>query len=115
ALPEVLAPSTATCTNVGGSFQFVPEGLTFDGSTDLIVTVTADELGGDTRSALVHIDHTESDLALVAQQNYSFETDTDGWSTVSGTFTRKTGGGAGGTSAYMASSDTVDNTCDVVQ
>ena len=115
ALPEVLAPTTATCTNVAGSFQFIPQGLTYDGSTDLLFTVTADELGGDTRSALVHIEHTESDLSLVSAETFNFETDTNGWTTTSGTFVRKTGGGANGTSAYMASSDQVDNSCDVVQ
>jgi len=114
-LPEVLQPTTATCTNVGGSFQFIPQGLTFDGSTDLVFTVTADELDGDTRSALVHIEHTESDLVLVSQQIYSFETDSSGWTTTSGTFVQKTGGGASGTSGYMASSDQIDNACDVVQ
>ena len=114
-LPAIISPSLASCTTVDGSFQFQPQGLTFDGAIELIVEITADELGGDTRSKLVRIEHTESDLAFVASQTFSFESDADGWVTTSGTFVRTTGGGANGTSAHMSSSDSLDGQCDVVQ
>jgi hypothetical protein len=98
-----------------GSFQVQMQGLTFDGSTDILVEVGADELGGDTRTKLLHITHTESDLIQVASQTFSFETDMEGWQATHGTFVRKTGGGANGTNAHISSSEDLDDQCDVVQ
>jgi len=105
----------ATCTVAEGSFQVQMQGLTFDGSTDIQVEVGADELGGDTRTKILHITHTESDLVQVASQTWSFETDMEGWTATHGTFVRKTGGGANGTNAHISSSEDLDNQCDVVQ
>jgi S-layer homology domain len=113
-LPAPIAPTAASCTVVDGSFQIQPQGLTFDGSTDILIEVAADELG-DTRSKLIHLTHTESDLVSVASQTFSFEADEEGWTATSGTFVRKTGSGANGTNAHMSSSENLDNQCDVVQ
>ncbi|MCP4664546.1 MAG: hypothetical protein GY856_54875, partial [bacterium] len=53
---------------------------------------------------------------LVPSQSYTFETGTDGWTTIQGTFNRSsTGGGAGGTSWYEQSSASLDNQCDQIQ
>jgi len=113
-LPSVIVPSLATCTVAQGSFQVVAQGLTYDGESDFLVEVTADELDGATRSQLVKMLHTESDIAPVASVTYSFETDRQGWTTLSGTFDRTLGAGANGTGAYMASSSQVDGACDIV-
>jgi hypothetical protein len=115
ALPAPIAATVATCTIAEGSFQIQPQGLTYGGTTDIVVEVTADELGAETRSKLIHVTNTESDLAQVATQTFSFETDAEGWTTTNGTFARQTGGGAVGTSAHMSSSENLNNQCDVVQ
>ena len=114
-LPATISASLAACTTSGASFQFQPQGLTYDSIIELIVEVTADELDGDTRSKLISISHTESDLEFVASRTFSFETDQDGWQTTSGTFVRTTGGGANGTAAHMSSSDSLDGQCDIIQ
>jgi hypothetical protein len=114
-LPFPIAASLDTCTTVDSSFQVQPAGLTFDGATELLVEVTADEFGGQTRSLLVRIEHNEGDLALVPTQTFSFETDQEGWITTSGTFERATGGGASGTLAHMTSSANLDNHCDAIE
>jgi len=112
--PSTIAPTMATCTVAQGSFQVIPQGLTFDGESDFLVEVTADELNGDTRTQLVKLFHTESDLVLVPTATYSFEADRQGWTTLSGTFNRILGAGANGTLAHMSSSDDVANACDIV-
>jgi hypothetical protein len=114
-LPSVIAPTVASCTVAAGSFQIQPQGLTFNGSTDILVEIGADELGGDTRTKLIHVTETESDLIQVASRTFSFETDAEGWTTTAGTFVQQGGGGALGTSAHMSSSENLDSHCDVVQ
>jgi hypothetical protein len=103
-----------TCSVSGGSFQVIPSGLTFDGESDFLVEVTADELNGETRSQLIKMVHTESDLSLVPTVTYSFEDGRDGWTTLSGTFDRITGSGANGTNAHMSSSSDTAFVCDTV-
>jgi S-layer homology domain len=114
-LPAPIAGSVASCTGTDGSFQVQMQGLVFDGTTDILLEVGADELGSETRSRLIHISHTESDLTQVASQTWSFETDAEGWTTTFGTFVQQGGGGANGTSAHMSSSEDLDSHCDVVQ
>jgi len=67
------------------------------------------------RTTLLTIQHTESDLALVASRTFSFEVDEEGWTTESGTFVRTTGSGANGTNAHMSSSSDLDDQCDVAR
>ena len=71
--PAPIAATMPTCTVSGGSFQVIPSGLTFDGESDFLVEVTADEFNGETRSQLIKMVHTESDLSLVPTVTYSFE------------------------------------------
>ena len=87
----------------------------FDGSTEILVEVTADELEPDTRTALLTIQHNESDLELVASRTFSFEVDEEGWTAESGTFVRTTGSGANGTNAHMSSSSGHDEQCDIAR
>jgi hypothetical protein len=114
-LPAPIASSLAACTVSEASFQIQPQGLTFNGTTDILVEVTADELEGDTRTKLLHVTSTESDLAQVASHTFSFETDEEGWTVKSGTFVRQGGGGAVQTQFHMSSSEEQDNQCDVIQ
>jgi hypothetical protein len=115
ALPSPIATSLATCTLAQGSFQIIPSGLTFDGETDILVEVTADELAGQTRSQLFKIFQTESDLESFATKTFTFETDREGWETQSGTFERDPSSGAHGTAVHMSSSSNTDGACDVVR
>jgi hypothetical protein len=114
-LPAPVSASLASCTTADAAFQIQAEGLTFDGFTDIVVEVAADELGGDTRSKLIRIQHNESDLEFVSSRTFSFEVDEEGWETVSGTFVRTTGSGANGTNAHMSSSSELDNQCDITR
>ena len=114
-LPATVAADLATCTVADGVFQIQAQGLVFDGTTQILVEVTADELEPDSRTTLLTIQHTESDLALVASRTFSFEVDEEGWTTESGTFVRTTGSGANGTNAHMSSSSDLDDQCDVAR
>ncbi len=115
ALPAPIAASMATCTVAQGSFEVIPEGLTFNGQTEFLVEVAADELGAETRSQMITFSQTESDLAATATQTFGFESGREGWITTSGTFNRILGSGADGTSAHMSSSTNMADACDVVQ
>jgi len=44
----------ATCTVAQGSFQVIAQGLTFDGESDFLVEVTADELLGVLQRTIEH-------------------------------------------------------------
>ena len=113
--PATIAATLDSCETVDGSFQIVPQGLVFDGDSDFLVTIAADELGADTRTRLIRLSHTESDLAPVTSQTFSFEADTEGWTTISGTFNRVTGAGGNGTSAHLSSSSNAHDRCDVTR
>ncbi len=114
-LPAPIAATMATCTVAPGFFEVVPQGLTYDGQTDFLVEITADELGAETRSQMISFGQTESDLALTATQTFGFEPGREGWITTSGIFNRLLGSGADGTTAHMSSSSNTAFVCDVVQ
>jgi trimeric autotransporter adhesin len=114
-LPSPIAATLATCSVADSSFQVIAQGLTFGGESDFLIEVTADEFAGGTRSQLVKLFHTESDLSLVPSVTYSFEDGRDGWTTTNGTFNRILGSGANGTSAHMQSSSSTNGACDIVQ
>ena len=114
-LPSPIASSLPTCSVASGSIQVDSFGLTFDGTSDFLVEVTADELDGDTRTQPIHMTHTESDLVLVPSVDYSFESDRQGWVTTAGTFNRILGSGANGTVVHMSSSSGAPFACDIVQ
>ncbi len=113
--PSTIASSFPAYAVTQGSFQVIPSGLTFDGESDFLVEVTADEFGGSTRSQVFKATQTESDLESVASRTFTFETDLEGWTAESGTFDRVTGSGAAGTAAHVSSSSNLANACDVVR
>jgi hypothetical protein len=113
-LPKVIAASLATCVSASGTFDFVPHGLAFDETTQLRVEVTADQLGGQTRSTIVTVNNTESDFQFNANRTFSFEADFEGWVVTSGTFTRQPGG-AQGTGFHISSSECLDEQCDAIR
>jgi hypothetical protein len=114
--PVPVASSLSTCGTATGSFSFRPQDLTFDATAELLVTFTADELFPETRTALLREAHVESDFAARASRTFSFETDLEGWQVVEGTWSRTSdGGGAGGTSFHVRSSQGLDDQCDRIQ
>jgi hypothetical protein len=113
--PVLAASSLSSCHAATASFAFVPQGLSFDATGELLVTFTADELP-EARTARVLFAHAESDFAQRATHTWSFETDLEGWQVAEGTWTRSSaGGGANGTSFYVRSSQGLDNQCDRIQ
>ncbi|MCP4557821.1 MAG: hypothetical protein GY836_20630, partial [Herbaspirillum sp.] len=114
--PAAISPSTLGQGATGtGSFSFTAGGLSSGETLTFTVEVTANELAAS-KSAGLDVLSTETDLTLVPAQSYTFETGTDGWTTIQGTFNRSSsGGGAGGTSWYEQSSANLDNQCDQIQ
>ncbi len=113
--PSAISPSTLGEGATGsGSFSFTAGGLSFGETLTLQVEVTADELAASKLADLV-VTSTETDLSPVASQTYSFESGTEGWTTLQGTFVRENGGGALGTTWFEQSSANLDNQCDQIQ
>ena len=115
--PSAISPPILNPNETGSGFvsftagDLVPEEiLTFQ------IEVTADELASS-RLAYFSVDSTETDfLVLTASKTWDFETDLDGWSVIQGTFNQKnSGGGANGSSGYMASSANLDMQCDEIR
>ncbi len=116
ALPASLSPALAGCGRAPGSFAFTAQGLTTNDTLEFGVEVTGDELDGRVVSQLVRVPGSETSLERHANMAFDFETDLDGWQVVEGTFQRTdTGGGAQGTSFYVASSDNLANQCDAIR
>ena len=114
--PAAISPSPLPQGATGsGSFALVAGGLVPGETLTLQVEVTADELAASKVADLV-VTSAETDLTLVPSLTYSFETGTEGWTTVQGTFNRSSaGGGAGGTSWYEQSSAFLNDQCDQIQ
>jgi hypothetical protein len=114
--PSALSPSTLAEGATGsGSFSFTAGGLTFGETLMFQVEVIADEMATSMLADLTLLS-TESDLQLVASHTWDFESDLDGWELVQGTFNQTTsGGGANGSSGYVASSANLDNQCDQIR
>ena len=113
-LPVSIAGSLAQCEEADASIRILPRGMLFGEETQLQLDVTTDEIAPQTRSLLVTIPAVETDTQSVASRTYSFETDLEGWSVVSGTFTRQSGGGGDGV-FHVSSSEFLDNACDIVR
>jgi hypothetical protein len=113
-LPLTIAASLTDCATANGSFNFIPSGMNFGETIQLRLTITADQLGGQTRTLVVSAGQVESDLQAVASRTYNFETDLSGWTVQTGTFTRKTPG-ANATAFHLSSSEFLDNQCDIVR
>ena len=116
AIPQSLAPSLSDCEEAGGSFSFRAEGLSFGDTLAFRIDVTADELAGRIKSHVVLLEGAESSLESHASKTFSFESDMDGWQRLTGTFDRSdVGGGADGSSFYLASSADLADQCDAVR
>jgi len=114
--PTVVAPTLADCGRVEGSFTFLAGGLSFNDTLEFRVDATSDELAGRIVSHIVRLPGAETSLEPRASQTFSFESDLEGWQLVQGTFQRSdVGGGAQATSFYTASSENLENQCDVIR
>ena len=114
--PIAVASSLAGCDEAIAYLQFIPSGLAPDDLLEVEIEVDAVELGGDTRLFTLSYDATEGDFQLIASRQFDFEADAEGWTTISGIFQRDTtGGGAGGSTAYLESSEFLNNQCDIVR
>jgi hypothetical protein len=114
--PIVVAPSLPSCGEAIAFLQFVPSGLAENDELTIELELDADQLGGAPRFFTVSTDATEGDFQLQASRQFDFEADAEGWTTISGIFQRDTaGGGAGGSAAYLESSEFLNNQCDVVR
>jgi hypothetical protein len=118
ALPVPIASSLAACATAPARFTITAGGLSPGENLDLKVDVTSDELAarGIARSLTVRFASTEQDWTFYPSRTFSFETDNEGWTKVSGIFDRSNVGlGANLTLWYMASSFAQDNACDEIR
>ncbi|MFQ5350147.1 MAG: hypothetical protein ACE5EG_06880, partial [Thermoanaerobaculia bacterium] len=117
AINAVSPSGQALCVGGTGGFDLTAEGLSFGDTVTFEVDVTSDELSpAVTTETLVVALNAESDLQSLASQTWDFESDLDGWTLIQGTFNQTTtGGGAGGSSGYVASSAFLDGQCDQVR
>ncbi|MFN7964048.1 MAG: hypothetical protein U0002_22485 [Thermoanaerobaculia bacterium] len=114
--PSAITPSLTSCANVNATFDFVGGGLTAGSPLTFDVELTSDELAPGSRMATVSFVLIEGDFQNFATKTFNFDTTTEGWTTVMGTFLRdNAGGGANSTPFYMRSSTFLDNQCDVVR
>ena len=113
-LPAPVAASLDSCDIGTGTFDFVPHGLNFDETTQLLVEVTADEIAPLTRTTIVTVTNVESDFQPNTSRTWSFEANLEGWQVTSGTFERQAGG-AQGTGFHVSSSECLDAQCDRVR
>jgi len=113
-LPSVIAASLADCAIADGTFSFKPQGMNFNDTLVLEIEVTADQLGGATRTLVINIGGVESDTVSVASRTYDFETDFSGWVVIDPPYTRESPG-ANGTNFHLHSSAFLDDQCDLVR
>jgi uncharacterized repeat protein (TIGR01451 family) len=115
AFPAPVAPSLQGCETASGRFAFIPQGLAFDDTAEILVTFTADGLP-QPRTALLRFAHAESDFLPRSSVTFGFEKDLEGWRIVEGIWTRSSaGGGAAGSAFYVRSSSVTDQQCDRIQ
>lgn len=114
--PAPVTASLAACAEANATFSFIGDNLEFGETLTFLVEVTSDELGGETRIGEVSFTNLEADFQNFATKTFNFDTTTEEWTTVQGTFARdNAGGGANATPFYMESSSFLDNQCDVVR
>jgi len=113
-LPAPIAATLADCATANGSFSFRPQGMTFDQNTTLQIAITADELGGATRTMTFTVGGVETDLLNVPSRTYNFENDFSGWTVIDPPYTRESPG-ANGTNFHLHSSSFLDDQCDLVR
>ncbi len=104
------------CGTAQGRFTFQARDVAFDDTMEFRVRVTSDELDPISKTGTLRIAAAESDLEPHASFIFDFETDTDGWQVIRGTFNRSSAGGGGnGTTFYEASSAFLDGQCDQIR
>jgi len=115
--PSPVSPSTlAQGASGSASFDFHAGGLSFGDDLVFQVYFTADELGALIKSETFTLSHAETDKQTVASRTWDFESDLEDWSVIQGTFNQTTsGGGAGGSAGYVASSAFLNDQCDQVR
>ena len=119
ALPVSLAGSLAgnLCGSTApASFTFVPQGVTHNEPIDLEFEIqgTSAQFGLVNLVGRARLTGTESDFQFFATKTFGFETGYDGWSIVSGTYTREQPG-APPTLYHLASSRALPGQCDEIQ
>jgi len=113
-IPTDVDPSTLGPGDIGlGSFSLTAAGLQFGDALILEVSLTSDAIS---KMQTLTIENTQTDIQCLASKTWEFEANLDGWKVVQGTFNQaSSGGGAGGSSGYVASSANLDNQCDRVR
>ena len=113
-LPAPIAGSLSDCASATGSFAFRPRALSPFDALQVRVEVTADELLGQTVSAVLTIPNTEVDPVQRASRTFSFDVDFEGWTVSGGNWSRQ-GPGAQGTALHVSSSSGLDLACDAIR
>ncbi len=115
--PAAVSPSTLAQGATGsGSFDFTAAGLVFGDTLVFEVTVTSDEIFPGVKTRTLTLTDAESDVQALSSKTWDFESGMDGWTLIDGTFNQTTaGGGANGSSGYLASSALIDERCDQVR
>jgi len=115
--PSPVSPSTlAQGASGSASFDFHAGGLSFGGDLVFQVSFTADEIDPVIKSETFTLSYTESDTQALPSRTWDFESDLEDWSVIQGTFNQTTsGGGAGGSAGYVASSTLLNDQCDQVR
>jgi hypothetical protein len=93
---------------------FRPQGLSFDETLVVRVTVAANELASP-RTASFSITATESSFEFQSSKIFDFETDLQGWKIVSGTYTRMPPGAPPSPGNALYSSSAKDSQCDNIR
>lgn len=115
-LPATVSASLAECGPGVGQFDFKAVGLSYQDTVELQVTVTADEIAPQTRTAVLRLGQVESDIQSFASRTFDFETSLEGWTVGEGTFASSTAlGGGDSTATAVASSTLIDNACDRIR
>jgi len=94
------------------SVSFRPQGLSSNDTLEVRITVAADGIAPRTRSFFITA--TESSFQFMASKTFSFESDSEGWNIVDGTYTRMSPG-ANATVTGLYSTSAVNSECDRIQ
>ena len=117
-LPKSVSSSLAACATANGSIDITAGGLSTNETLNLVVGVTSDQLNaqGVVKFQTYTVKFTESSFQNNASKTFTFESSTEGWTTIQGTFNRtNAGGGGNGTSWYEASSTNLPDQCDQIR
>jgi hypothetical protein len=118
-LPAVLAASLAgnVCGSTApASFTFVPQGVGHNEPIEFEfeIQATSSQFGPISLVGRLRLTGTESDFQFFSARTFGFEADFEGWSVVSGTYTREQPG-APPTFYHLASSRALPGQCDEIR